>query len=349
MKAVRTPFRPHPLVPGGTAQTLLGALLPAPDADYRAERHFVDLPDGDRLVLHDDCPAGWQPADKAALLVHGLGGCHGSPYMVRIAAKLNDAGVRAFRLDLRGCGAGERHARGGAHGGSWDDLRAAVDHLGRVAPGAGVELVGFSLGGSLALNLAGRSSRRPCTNLTGVMAVCPPVDLHAVDASFRRGAGRFYSRYFARMMWRQIRRRLREMPNPPHVDTSRTPRHIRELDEQVTAPFHGFRDAAHYYDETSALPHLTRITTPTRIIVSADDPVIPITTLLRAPRSGAVDIMVTRSGGHLGFLGGPGGLLGARNDDPDTRWIDWRVLDWVCRDTPGRRGVRHAGAISKPR
>lgn len=330
MKSVRAPFLPHPLIRGGNAQTLAGVLLPSIKAPYRAERWFAHLPDGDRLVLHDDQPPGWRPGDLVTVLVHGLGGCHGSPYIVRIAEKLNARGVRTFRLDQRGCGAGEAYARGGVHGGSWDDLRVAVERVTELAPLSPVHLVGFSLGGSLALNLAGRLGERKCGALASVLSVCPPVNLHAVDESFNRGMGRFYSRYFTRLMWRQIQKRLAEMPDPPYVDTSRTPRYIRELDEQVTAPFHGYRDAAHYYDETNALPHLPNVRIPTRIIASADDPVIPIKALLRAPRSKLVDILITRSGGHLGFLGGPGGLLGGKNDDPDSRWIDWRVVEWVC-------------------
>ena len=39
-------------------------------------------------------------------MIHGLAGCHTSPYMQRIARKLNHRGVRTFRMDLRGCGAG---------------------------------------------------------------------------------------------------------------------------------------------------------------------------------------------------------------------------------------------------
>ncbi|MEM9184963.1 MAG: alpha/beta fold hydrolase [Planctomycetota bacterium] len=341
MKSIRARFSPHPLIRGGNAQTLAAALLPAPRPAYRAERWLVELPDGDRLMLHDDCPGGWRPTDRSALLMHGLGGCHGSPYLVRIAEKLNLRGVRTFRLDLRGCGAGERYARGATHCGSWDDVRRAVLRIAELAPNSPVEAVGFSLGGSLALNLVGRlgagqlgagspGSRATgdarVGNLAGVMAVCPPVDLHALDESFRRGAGRLYSRYLARIMWRQIQRRLSQMPDPPEVDTSRRPRHIRELDEQITAPFHGYRDADHYYSEASAVPYLPAIKLPTRIIAAADDPVIPVKALLRAPRSASVDIVVANSGGHLGFYGREPG-------DPDANWIDWRVVEWVTRCT----------------
>src|SRR5262245_37992317 len=93
-------FRPHPLLRGAHAQTLAGVYLPARHSAERAVRRRVELEDGDTLVLHDDCPTGWQPTDRSALLIHGLAGCHQSGYMRRIAGKLVAAGVRAFRMDL---------------------------------------------------------------------------------------------------------------------------------------------------------------------------------------------------------------------------------------------------------
>lgn len=324
MKAHAARFSPHPLIRGGNAQTLAAALLPSPLVPYHAKRRLVKLPDGDRLMLHDDRPAEWSRGEKAVLLIHGLGGTHASPYLVRIAEKLTRRGLRTFRMDLRGCGAGEDHARGAAHCGSWDDIRRAIDRVGQLCPGSPVDVVGFSLGGALALHVAGRLAEQPCDHLAGVMAVCPPIDLHELDRRFRRGAGRLYSRYLAGVMWRQIQRRLRKMDDPPVVDTSRRPRHIRELDEQITAPFHGFRNADHYYDETSVARRLPDIRTPTRIVAAADDPVIPVRALLRAPRSEWVQVQVAASGGHLGFFGNQPG-------DPDAWWIDWRVVDWVSR------------------
>ena len=69
-------------------QTLASVYLPGVKFIYQAVRHLVSLPDGDQLVLHDDCPNGWSDGDRAVLLIHGLVGCHGSPYQMRISGKL---------------------------------------------------------------------------------------------------------------------------------------------------------------------------------------------------------------------------------------------------------------------
>ena len=86
------PFRPHPLVRGGHLQTVVGSYLPSPSA-VGATLHRVPLPDGDAIALHDD---GGLSNGNIAILIHGLGGCHQSGYMVRCSAKLRARGVLAF-------------------------------------------------------------------------------------------------------------------------------------------------------------------------------------------------------------------------------------------------------------
>jgi predicted alpha/beta-fold hydrolase len=43
----------------------------------------------------------------------------------------------------------------------------------------------------------------------------------------------------------------------------------------------------------------------------------------RISLSPTTTLHLTDHGGHLGFIA-------ARNGEPDRRWMDWRVVDWVC-------------------
>ena len=88
-------------------------------------------------------------------MIHGLAGCHQSPYMRRIAAKLNAGGIRTFRMDLRGCGAGALLARLPYHSGQSADAAAALETIAGICPGSPATLIGFSLGGNIALKLVG--------------------------------------------------------------------------------------------------------------------------------------------------------------------------------------------------
>lgn len=322
MQTASLPFRSHPLIRGGNLQTLAGMLLPDRRRDYQAVRRWVTLHDGDRLAMHDDKPVGWQEGNPTAVLLHGLGGTHSSPYVRRLAEKLNARGVRTFRADLRGCGDGESVARGGTHCCSWEDVGQAIDAVAQWCPDSPTLLVGYSLGGALALNLAGVSGGGR-GNLSAVCAVCPPLDLHAIDLAFQQGAGRFYSRHLTRRMWKTILRRLDAMPDPPEVDVSRTPRTLRDLDEWITAPHAGYPNADAYYSDASPLGRLDAIRCPTLVIAADDDPVIPVGPLREAAASPWVEAWVTRGGGHLGFLSSAG-------RDPDRRWVDWRIVEWAA-------------------
>lgn len=322
-------FNPHPYFRGGHAQTLAGAFLPWPYETYRAIQHSLPLDDGDTLILHEDKPAELEADAPAVLLVHGLGGCHRSAYMRRLAQKLRDRGAWVWRLDLRGCGAGADLARSGTHCGRWNDVRKAIEFVSESIHEHSLHLVGFSLGGSHSLHVAADQGSTRIGNLSSLLAVCPPVDLRAVEKRLNEPTGRPYDRHFLKTMWREFCERAKRFHDAPWIEVARVPRRVREFDEQVTAPLAGYRDADDYYTRTSVGPRLGEIRIPTRIITAADDPIVPAEPLVYHARATRVEVQVTKHGGHLGFVG-------RRGADPDRRWIDWRVIEWVLKQKAQR-------------
>lgn len=345
-------FIPHVLFRGGHAQTLAAVVLRGPSVDETAVKHEVPLGDGDRLILHDDRPADWAPGGRAALLIHGLAGCHASPYMLRIARRLNARGIRTFRMDLRGCGAGVALARHSYHSGRSDDARQALLKIAELCPRSPVVLVGFSLGGNITLKLLGEAPASVPENLERGMAVCPPIDLLECVDALRRGVNRLYDRYFTRLLLEQVAARQNLVPDtivPPGWPTSdarrsgthnrgkptctahpptplqRLPRGIYEFDDRFTAPIAGFGSAENYYRLCSSAQFVHAIRVPTLILAAADDPLVPSAAYSRLTTPSAVSLHVAESGGHLGFLS-------RSNTDADWRWMDWRVVEWCCAD-----------------
>ena len=53
-----------------------------------------------------------------------------------------------------------------------------------------------------------------------------------------------------------------------------------------------------------------------------DDPLVPASLFQQLDLPPSVMLRLTEHGGHLGFIGRPG-------YDPDRRWMDWRILDWI--------------------
>jgi predicted alpha/beta-fold hydrolase len=313
-------FRPFPFLGNAHIQTLLGNLLPGPEITHPSRVHYVMLSDGDRLVLHDTIPARWRRGDRIALLVHGLAGSHRSRHVRGLTRLLLPRGIRVVRVDLRGCGRGLPLARHNYHGGCSDDIRAAAAMIQSWSPSSPLVLIGVSLGGNIALKLAGETDQHPVPNLERVVGLAPPVDLERCAGLLGQPRCRIYELHFVGTLVEEARRRQHYYPDLPPV---RFPRSMtmRLFDELYTAPRRGFADALDYYRKASSRPVLPRITVPTLILIARDDPFITVEPIETASLPDNIEVRIMHQGGHLGFVGndGAGGI----------RWAERRVGDWV--------------------
>ena len=316
-------FLHHPLLPNGHMQTLAGTFLPHEYDPYRATQHQVELDDGDRLVLHEDLPKGWTGKEPCVLLIHGLAGSYRSTYMRRMTKRLLENEYGVFRLDMRGCGAGEGLARYSTHCDRWADAATVLEFIAKRYPDSPTMLVGYSMGGSIGLNLLAHSGNTRVGNLQRTLAICPPVDLFDIERRFTKPIGRPYSRFFVHQLWKQIVNRWKRFPELTPDPLPRRPRWLRQIDELVTAPLGGFDSVDSYYQQAAPGPKLASITQPVTIVAADDDPIVPSTPLQKYPQSSSIETVVTPSGGHLGFIA-------RRSPDPDRRWLDWRILDWLA-------------------
>lgn len=307
-------FSPHPLLRGGHHQTLAGLYLPARRLPTSTLRHVVGLADGDQLMLHENRAPGWQPHDPVAILAHGVSGCHGSPYMVRVAGRLQEHGARCFRLDARGCGAGAHLAKNSTHAGRSEDLLAALIRVRQLCPDARITIVGFSLGGAHVLKTFAEADASQLDHVDGFV-VSPPVDLLACTRQIGKTAYGIYDRQIARWLYRQVYIRRDRNDRIAGLDEGKTPQSIYEFDGKFTAPLSGFNSADHYYRVCSTASRMNSINVPLRVIVAEDDPMIPFEIFQNIDLSNTTELHVARHGGHLGFIGG-------RSQDPDRRWMD---------------------------
>jgi predicted alpha/beta-fold hydrolase len=321
-------FRPHPLLRSGHLQTVAGIYLPRRYAPYGATRHYVLADHGpagghhDQIVLHEDRPADVVSMKPVVLLVHGLSGCHQSSYMCRMSERLVDRGYVVFRMDMRGCGAGQEVARMPTHCGRAGDVAAAVRKIAELHPEAPTLAVGYSMGGTLGLNLLAEAGDTRVGNLERVLAICPAIDLVSISRQFGTRLGRPYDIFFLKFLWEHTLVRWRRFPDVAPAATPRKPARLRDFDELVIAPAGGFESADHYYRTTQPGPKLASIRQPATIIATKDDPIVPLAPLMDYPRSASVETVIVPFGGHLGFIA-------ARNGDPDSRWLDWRIIDWI--------------------
>ena len=313
-------FRPFPWLTDRHAQTLVASQINFA-SEPPAVTRLVRLPDGDQIALEVSTPEAWQPEDPTVVLLHGLCGCHLSPYMVRLARKLWRRGLRAVRMNMRGCGSGQGLARQPYHSGRSDDVLAVLADLRQGAPRSSITAIGFSLGGHLVLKLAGELQAAAATYLAQVIAVSPPADLYACVQLLAQPSNRLYERRFVRLLKAAVAARQASFPDLPPVSLPRR-LSLYDFDDLYTAPQSGFRDADDYYRQCSSAPLVPHITIPCRILFAADDPVVDTTIFDHVDLSPQVQVLHTTHGGHLGFLGLPGHPGGYR-------WMDAQLLQWI--------------------
>lgn len=305
--------------------------------DYKAVKRTVHLPDGDRLVIHDDQPQRWITGDRIAIMLHGLCGCHGSPYIRRTTAKLRRLGVRVIRVDMRGFGDSELISRSHLHGGCSPDLQSVVEFVRQLSPLSKISLVGFSLGGNVVLKALGEWGNLTPPEIDSAIAVSPPVDLIHCSWNLRQGGNRIYEKYFMRRLRLRLARRRRLVENLEDSGVNPMPDRLVHFDDQFVAPVFGFKGARDYYETCSAGPLLQHVQVPTIILSSKDDPVVPFEMYDRFAMSSFIELVATDHGGHLGFIGPTPKTIGRQSrynkhqpeKDLDPYWMDWRICQWV--------------------
>ncbi len=293
-----------PLFAGGHKQTLYAWVRPRrfPALPLPEERYFDVAPDA-RVLAHCHWHAPPQP-HATLILLHGLEGSSRAHYMAGIANKAWAAGWNVVRLNQRNCGGTEHLSRGLYHSGLTADplfvLRELVEHDGIQA----VVIAGYSLGGNLALKLAGDLGTAAPAELKAVCAVSPTMDLAGCVEALERRQNIAYQFNFVRNLKARMRRKAAAFPGAFDLAPLRRIWTVRQFDETYTAPHHGFLDAADYYARASALRVIDRIAIPALIATAEDDPFVPHEPFRSAvvQDNRALTVVITRSGGHCAYL-----------------------------------------------
>ncbi|KAA5544563.1 alpha/beta fold hydrolase [Roseiconus nitratireducens] len=327
-------FRPPKFVPsrwiaGGHLQTItrVSAAADGATALRASAEHTVPLGDGDAIVLHENVPvdgAAARPGRSArcALLIHGLGGCHRSPYMIRLAGRLLADGWTVYRADMRGAGAGRLLAAGLNHAGRSGDVQAALAFIAARNPGASISAAGVSLGGNQLLLMASRwgSDSKPdwADRLERIVTVAPPIELVRCSENMQRLSRRPYNYYFIRSLFDGAPPRVREHELFRSLAGSGRPRTLFQLDDRLTAPHSGFDGAQDYYARCGAGRSVRCNPIPTLVLAAEDDPIVPASCFRDADWPRSTHLLLTKTGGHAGFI-----TAGRRS------WMDDCVVAWM--------------------
>ena len=325
MGLLRDTFVPARGMANAHLQTVVGVLA---RRVVPGELRRVRLETPDRDFVDVDVLSG-APARPTVLLLHGLEGSSASGYvrvMLRGLAARRWSGVA---VNFRSCSGEPNRLAASYSSGDTRDVRwlasgIAKGELDLGVPRGPLFAVGFSLGGSVLLNLVAREA----TALAAAAAVSTPYDLDACARSIDsgRGAARLYLQNFLPTMKRKALEKAARFPGLLDARKVASARTIREFDEVVTAPLFGFRSAEDYYAQCSTAALLHRVSTPALLVSAEDDPLAPARHLPGdAHRSASLDVLITRAGGHVGFVGGSLVRPSYWVEDAVLRWLDARM------------------------
>src|SRR5499427_9423978 len=205
-------------------------------------RRYFDVARKTRVVA--DCHWQAAPQRHATLIaLHGLNGSSEAHYMRGLAAKAFARGMNVVRLNQRNCGDTERLSEGLFHSGLTADAAHVLHELAHVDGLQTLAVAGYSLGGNLALKLAGEYGPNAPGELVAVAAVSPIIEISQCTRALERKENWLYEWNFVRDLKRRMRRK--EQCRPGRFDLTRLSaiKSVREFDEVYTAPYFGFRDA----------------------------------------------------------------------------------------------------------
>jgi len=218
---------------------------------------------------------------------------------------VRERGWHGVALNYRGC-SGEDNRRVYAYHSGWTvDLDFVVRTLVARHPERPILLAGYSLGAGISANWLGRRATEVPKQVSGAFLCSAPFYMTPCSMRMERGFSRIYQRHFVRSLRAKALWKAKRHPAAFNARAVRRARTLRQFDAAFTCPISGFHSVEDYYHQASCGPHLRHIRVPTLILNSADDPLIP-------PDSGspaeavngnpAVRFVVTRRGGHVGFV-----------------------------------------------
>lgn len=294
-----TRYRAPAWLPGGNLQTLYPALLArrAP-VSYRRERW--NTPDGDFIDL--DWTAAAAGEDKPLLvLFHGLEGSSNSHYARGLMHDAVQRGWGGVVVHFRGCSGEINRLPRAYHSGDSAEIDWILRRLRALHKGT-LFAAGVSLGGNALLKWLGEQREAAQKVVHRAAAISAPVDLHAAGHALEQGFNMIYTNNFLVTMKQKSFAKLNMHQGLFDPEKLRATRTLREFDDLITAPLHGFAGVDDYYTRASSKPLLMSVAVQTLLLNARNDPFLPETALPEPSMlSTAVSALFPAAGGHVGF------------------------------------------------
>ncbi len=295
------PFLPARGLRNPHAQTVYASLARSSRTPAIVRERW-ETPDGDFVDV--DVLEGATKDAPALLILHGLEGSSRSGYVTAILRGAAGTGYGAYALNFRSCSGEPNRLPRSYHSGATEDPAWALQRLRERVSGP-LHGVGFSLGGNVLLMLLAEQGER-CL-LSRAVTVSAPFDLSRCVLELDRQRDGWALLYRARFLRTLKQKALAKAAahegalSPARIAAAKS---LRDFDDAVTAPLHGYASAEDYYVRCSSAAVLDRIRRPTLLINALDDPFCPFEAPPSARQNPLLEVLSTRQGGHVGFVAG---------------------------------------------
>ena len=236
------------------------------------------------------------------IILHGWEGSSSSAYVMAASSFFYNQQFSVCRLNLRDHGESHHLNEGLFHGALLEETFDAVQALSRMSQGQPVFLLGFSLGANFSLRIAMKHRQTPIPDLRRVFAISPPLDPYKTTLAIDHGPV-FYRKYFMNKWKNSLKIKERLFPHKYNFKDMLNREKCLDLTADIMKyypDFPSYRDYFKLYtlDRSSFLD----LDIPVSIIISADDPVIPIDDFNTLCENEYLKIIRQPRGGHCGFI-----------------------------------------------
>jgi predicted alpha/beta-fold hydrolase len=275
----------------GHSQTLLGHIVPTPDFIEKYEIQYVTFADGDQCALKIYRNKNENRKNIVLSVYHGLAGDHRSDYMQRAARTAFDLGWSVVLVDHRGAGLAVGRAKLPYHSGRGDDVSEILQHLKTEFPEFTQVANGYSMSGSILLNLL--TGRKGSCQPDYAIVVNAPIDLEQASLGLAKGLSRVYDVRF----YQKLRRELKKN----HHFKIPLNGYTYNVDDLFTSVKSGFKNKEDYYDQCSTYKYIESVQTPTFILTAQDDPFVLFERYQNLNWPSCVHVTYSKYGGHMGY------------------------------------------------
>lgn len=303
----------------GHLDTIYPALFRKPMVpNFQRERIFTE--DNDFLDLD------WLRKDSKnlVLLSHGFEGSSHSQYILGMVNYLKQYDFDFLAWNFRSCSGEINLQPQFYHSGATHDLNAVIQHINRKHDYKNIFLVGFSMGGNLSLKYLGENAVNIEKNIKSLICFSTPLDLSDSCDQLSSGIGKlvYASKFLSTLKKKiKIKQKVLERLNID-VSSALLTTSLREFDDLVTGPLHGFKNAENYYKTQSSKNFLKDIPIKTLIINALNDPFLGKGSYpMNLDHINSKLIFETPSyGGHVGFF---------RHFNRGVYWSEEKTLEFL--------------------